>query len=891
MNSKEHPLDRLARLSRHGARLLAARPELALLSERLTLPYSRQEMDAALAQPATDEVQLKARMRRLKSQVWTVTAARDLAGLADLDEVTGVFSDLAESAIQAAVKFHHADLAERHGNPLHADGSPMELTVVAMGKLGGRELNVSSDIDLIFLYPEEGETTGRQPLSHHEFFFRLGRKLTNALAESTAHGYVFRVDMRLRPWGDAGPLAMSYAMLEEYLMAQGRAWERYAWIKARPVSGNRHADLLALVRPFIYRKYLDFSALAAIRDLHTQIRREVARREMQNDIKLGPGGIREIEFAAQVFQLIRGGRIPALQIKPTLKVLSLEAAHGLLPKAAQEELSAGYVFLRRLEHRIQYLDDAQTQLLPSAADNQQRVAEMMDGADWESLLIELNKHRNKVTRIFEQIFSAPQIDQQNHALAALWLAPDTAASQLAELGYAEPDASARQLGLLRAGLHARLPESARTKLDALIPPLIQAAAEYENPDDTLARLLRLLETIARRTTYLALLTEYPAALRQLCRLVSASPWAADLLSRQPLLLDELIDPRQLLAAPDWPALFQRLGDDLDALGQDAEEQMDCLRRFKQVQTLRLLAQDVAGMLPLEQLSDHLSDLADGLLTETLKRVWAGFKQRHQPDPQFAIIAYGKLGGKELGYASDLDLVFLYDDEVAEAGALYARFAQRIISWLSTPTGAGALYDTDLRLRPSGSSGLLVASLASFEEYQHHHAWVWEHQALTRARYVCGDAAIGQTFEALRHAILTLPREQARLKQEVIGMRQKMHDGHPNVSGLFDLKHDPGGLVDVEFSIQYLVLAHARAYPQLLPNVGNIALLKRCGEGGLLPADLANASADAYRELRKLQHAVKLHGAREARLDYTAVGSLAETVQRLWQCVFDSQYAR
>ena len=888
MKSKEHPIDRLARLSRHGARLLASRPELSSLSERLHLACSRQEMDAALAQPATDQAQLDTQMRRLKHRVWTVTAARDLAGLADLEEVTGVFSDLAETSIQAALKFHHAELAERHGSPLHADGNPMELTVVAMGKLGGRELNVSSDIDLIFLYPEEGETAGRQPLSHHEFFTRLGKQLIKAMEQVTADGYVFRVDMRLRPWGEAGPLAMSYAMLEEYLMAQGRAWERYAWIKARPVSGNRHADLLKLVHPFVFRKYLDFSAFAAIRDLHTQVRREAKRRELRNNIKLGPGGIREIEFAAQVFQLIRGGRIPSLQAKPTLKVLSLEADYGLLPPSASAELCAAYVFLRQLEHRMQYLDDAQTQVLPADPDSRQRVAEMMNFPDWGALLKDLDKHRDNVTRHFEEIFSAPQADQQTHALASLWLVPDSAASQLAQLGYTDPADSARQLGLLRAGLYERLPESARAKLNALIPPLIQMAADYENPDDTLSRLLRLLETISRRTTYLALLTEYPAVLRQLSGLVSASPWAADLLTRQPILLDELIDPRQLLSLPDWPDLFRHLGEDLEALGQDAEEQMDSLRRFKQVQTLHLLAQDVAGLLTLEKLSDHLSDLADGLLAETLKHSWASFKQRHQAYPKFAIIGYGKLGGKELGYASDLDLVFLYDDEVPDAGVLYARFAQRIITWLSTATGAGMLYDTDLRLRPNGSSGLLVSSLAAFEEYQHRHAWVWEHQALTRARYVAGDAGIGKRFESLRNAILTLPREQARLKEEVINMRQRMRDGHPNTSGLFDLKHDPGGIVDVEFSVQYLVLAHARAYPALLANVGNIALLKRCGEAGLLPAELASASADAYRELRKLQHAAKLHGARDARLTHAMAGSRPETVRRLWQYIFASQ---
>ena len=885
MKTKEHPIDRLCRLSRFGARLLAAQPGLSSLSERIDIPYSRQEMEAWLAAPISDENQLNSRLRQLRNQVWTLTAARDLAGLADLDEVTGAFSDLAETTVQCAATFHQADLAKLYGQPRNADGSPMELTVVAMGKLGGRELNVSSDIDLIFLYPEEGNTNVNPSLSHHEFFIRLGKKMITALAQTTADGYVFRVDMRLRPWGDSGPLAMSYAMLEEYLVGQGRAWERYAWIKARIINGNRQNELTALIRPFVFRKYLDFGAFAAIRDLHTQIRREVARRDMQANIKLGPGGIREIEFATQVFQLIRGGRIPALQIKPTLKALAQALDNGLLPQSAHDELSAAYVFLRRLEHRMQYLDDAQTQLLPTDPDSQQRVAEMMGCSDWATLLRLLDSQRAKVTRHFEQIFSAPQTDQQTHTLAGLWLAPETSAAQLGEIGYRNPESCSLQLRQFRDGIYQRLPETARAKLNALIPPLLQMAAGYDNADDTLARLLRLLETIARRTTYLALLTEYPAALKQLSNLVSASPWAADLITQQPVLLDELIDPQQLFSPPDWPSLFNRLSEQLDALDEDTEAQMDEFRRFKQVNTLRLLAQDVAGVLTVEKLSDHLSDMADGLLGETLKRVWSGFKQKHRDHPRFAIIGYGKLGGKELGYASDLDLIFLYDDEVTDAGALYARFAQRIITWLSTATPAGILYDTDLRLRPNGSSGLMVSSLAAFEDYQLHHAWVWEHQALTRARFVAGDAAIGQAFATIRRGILTQPVDMAKLKEEVISMRQKMRDGHPNPTALFDLKHDPGGIVDVEFCVQYLVLAHAREYSQLMDNVGNIALLKRCGEIGLLPHGLANAAADAYRELRRQQHAVKLLGAQKARIPLDTLGDQPQTVQRLWEYIF------
>lgn len=885
MDTKEHPLDLLCRLSRYGAQLLAAQPSLRKLSERIDTACSRQEMEAWLAEPIIDEDQLNRRLRQLRNQVWTVTAARDLAGMADLDEVTGAFSDLAETSIRAALGFHQVELSARHGQPRNPDGRIMTLTVVAMGKLGGRELNVSSDIDLIFLYPEEGDTDGGQPLSHHEFFIRLGKSLIRSLSAATADGYVFRVDMRLRPWGDSGPLAMSYAMLEEYLMSQGRAWERYAWIKARPVHGSRLDELDAIVRPFVFRKYLDFSAFAAIRDLHAQIRQEVARRDMQDNIKLGPGGIREIEFAAQVFQLIRGGRIPALQIKPTLKALDQALYHGLLPESAHGELGAAYVFLRRLEHRIQYLDDAQTQLLPNDPESRQWVADMMGEPDWETLRHKLDAHRAKVTRHFEQIFSAPQAGQNGHALAGIWLAPETSVAQLAQIGYRNPESCSQQLRQFKDGIYQRVSESGRAKLNALIPLLIRVASGYGNPDDTLSRLLQLLETIARRTTYLALLTEYPAALKQLGNLVSASPWAASLITRQPILLDELIDPRQLFLPPDWPALFRRLSEQLDSLNGDTGEQMDALRRFKQGNTLRLLAQDMAGALTLEKLSDHLSGMAEGLLAETIRQVWLGYQQKHRDHPRFAIIGYGKLGGKELGYASDLDLIFLYDDDLADAGALYARFAQRIITWLSTATAAGILYDTDLRLRPNGASGLLVSSVAAFEDYQLHHAWTWEHQALTRARFVAGDAAIGGKFEAIRRTVLTRPADPARLREEVISMRQKMRDGHPNPTGLFDLKHDPGGIVDVEFCVQYLVLAHAREHPQLLDNLGNIALLRHCGGLGLLPATLANAAAEAYRELRRLQHEVKLKGAREARTDLDSLGNQPQTVQRLWQEVF------
>ncbi len=881
-----HPeLERVSRCSRYGQRLLAALPQLAeAVAVQLDQPFTREAMQAFLSEPpCAEETVLHQRLRQLRQRVWLIATARDLAGDADLAEVMSTYSALAEVCIDAALGFHHAALAARHGEPRDEQGQPQQMVVVGMGKLGGGELNVSSDIDLIYLYPEEGETDGAKPLTNHEFFIRLGRKLTAALSEATADGYVFRVDLRLRPWGDSGPFAMGFAMLEDYLVAQGRPWERYAWIKARPLTGERHDELAAIVRPFVFRKYLDFGAFAAIRDLHVQIRREVARRDMAHNVKLGPGGIREIEFTAQVFQLIRGGQIAALRQRPTLTVLAELVESGLMTADAQQELADAYDFLRRLEHRIQYLDDAQTQLLPDDAESQAMLAEAMRCADYSALLDALDRHRNKVTRHFEQVFTAPQTDQESHPLTAVCCGTADAATTQALLENAGYDDPARVLATLDALRQhaARLPESTQLRLNALLAPALEIIGSQPDPLVTLERFAALVQSISRRATYLALLAEYPAALRQLVRLLAASPWAAQMITRQPQLLDELIAPQHLMSVPDWTQLAAQLHDELDAHPGDTEAQMDALRRFKQVQTLRLLAQDVAGRLTLEALSDHLSYLADTLLNETLASCWAGLKTRHRDTPRFAVIGYGKLGGKELGYASDLDLVFLYDDDDERAQEIYARLAQRINTWLGTLTPAGMLYETDLRLRPDGASGLLVSSTEAFRDYQLHHAWTWEHQALTRARFVCGDRSIGATFETFRREVLCLPRDAGKLREEVLAMREKMHAGHVNDSDLFDLKHDSGGIVDVEFCVQYLVLRHCAAHPELADNVGNIALLQRAGAAGLLPADLAQAAADAYRELRRQQHAIKLSGADHARVPPAAVESVRDAVRVLW----------
>ncbi len=879
------PSDIINRASRFGHRLLISSPALAALD--CSMPYERQRMQAFLTQPpCTDETGLHQRLRQLRQQVWVVTTARDLANLADLAEVTTAYTDLAEVCLAAALDFHHGQLAARYGEPRDANGQAQSLMVVGMGKLGGGELNVSSDIDLIYLYADEGNTDGAQSISNHEFFVRLGRKLSSALSENTADGYVFRVDLRLRPWGESGPLAMGLAMLEDYLVAHGRPWERYAWIKARALTGAHDTALAAIVQPFVYRKYLDFEAFAAIRDLHVQIRREVARRDHAHNIKLGPGGIREVEFITQVFQLIRGGQIAALRQRPTLVVLDALADDGLVPTDTRDELRDAYIFLRQLEHRIQYLDDAQTQLLPEDAESRAMLASAMNCAHFDALLAELDRHRHKVTRHFEQVFAAPQTDQSQHPLAAVCSGTadaETTHSLLLNAGYDDPSQVLATLEALRQ-FATRLPESTQYRLNALLPPALDIIGGQPEPQRTLERLAALIQAISRRATYLALLAEYPAALRQLVKLLAASPWAAQMITRQPQLLDELIAPQHLMNVPDWTRLGAQLHAELDARPGDTEAQMDALRRFKQVQTLHLLAQDVAGRLTLEALSDHLSYLADTLLNETLTRSWAGLKTRHRDTPRFAVMGYGKLGGKELGYASDLDLVFLYDDTDENAAEIYARLAQRINTWLGTATAAGVLYEADLRLRPDGASGLLVSSVEAFRNYQLHHAWVWEHQAITRARFVCGDAAIGTTFDAIRREVLTLSRDPQTLRNAVLEMREKMRVGHVNATGLFDLKHDPGGIVDVEFCVQYLVLKFSAQHPELTRNIGNIALLAAIAAAGLVPEPVALAAADAYRELRRQHHAIKLKGAEHAHVPSAQLSAQRAAVETLWHTV-------
>ncbi|HZV99114.1 MAG TPA: bifunctional [glutamate--ammonia ligase]-adenylyl-L-tyrosine phosphorylase/[glutamate--ammonia-ligase] adenylyltransferase, partial [Methylophilaceae bacterium] len=836
-----------------------------------------------------DEASLKKALRRLRSRVMLRVIVRDLCGLGDLQEVMHSMTALAETSVQFALQHLTAWQEAVYGSPIGESGAKQDFIVVGMGKLGGGELNVSSDVDLIFAYEEDGETNGPKVISNFDFFVRLAKKLIAAIDEITEDGFVFRVDMRLRPYGSDGPLASSFAMLEEYYQNQGREWERYAWIKGRIIAGPGH-NLAKLLRPFVFRKYLDYGAFASMRDLKIQIQRDVNRRDMHDNIKLGRGGIREIEFIAQVFQLIRGGRDMGLQIRSTLSVLQALQNKGLLPAETVQQLQTAYVFLRNLEHRLQYLDDAQTQDLPISQEHRARIALGMGYASWDELLPVLEQHRAAVQLHFDEVFHDPAADKAEHnTVAEIWqgvVPEEEALNRLQVLGYMDaPETRRRLQSLHTGGRYRQLPEPSRQRFDALMPLVITQAAQEASPDSTLMRVSDLLSSICRRASYLALLAEYPGALSLVIKLAGASPWLVQYLTQHPLLLDELLDTRNLYALPDFDAMRAELRKRLAEAEGDVERQMDIMRHFKHAAVFRFAAKDVAGELRLEKLSDCLSALADLILQATIETLWPSIRGRHRDDPQFAIIGYGKLGGKELGYASDLDIIFLYDDEMPGVGEVYVRLAQRISTWLNSQTSAGMLYETDLALRPNGSSGLLVSTLSAFRDYQQNQAWVWEHQALTRARYCAGSPDIGAAFENIRREVLTQKRDLAKLRAEVLAMREKMHGGHPNASELFDLKHNSGGIVDVEFMVQYLVLAHAHQHPQLTANIGNIALLELLGELGLLDKEKAEQVAGAYRLYRRLQHAIRLQGEGRARVPLVEVAPQVEAVQDLWAEVF------
>lgn len=836
-----------------------------------------------------DDAEFMQQLRRARQRAMLGWLYRDANDLISVPELTRELSDFADAAIQAALQRAHAELAARHGESRGEEsGSPQALCVIAMGKLGAQELNLSSDIDLIFSYPEAGETTGPVVISNQEFFSRVGQKLIRYLDEVTADGFVFRVDMRLRPWGDGSAMASSFSAMETYYERHGREWERYALIKARVCAGDvvRGQELMQALRPFVFRKYIDFGAFESLRDMKAMIEREIRRKGMDSNIKLGRGGIREVEFIAQAFQLIRGGVDKRLQQRELLPVLQLLGETGLLPEPAVAALRAAYLFLRRVEHRIQGMHDRQTQELPAQPAEQERIARSLGFADWAAFLQVLDGHRDAVQAQFRNVIVARDEAEQpgNNAALALWsAAAEDLAALLSAQGFKDAAASAERLLALKNNRQVRVLQSVgRERLDKLMPLLLQECGGHADADVALARCLPLVESVLRRSAYMMLLIENPAALKRLVSLCAASPWIAEELARYPVLLDELLNARTLFAPPQKAEIEAELRQVLMRIPEDdVEAQMQALRIFQKGQVLRVAASDITGSLPLMKVSDYLSWLAEAMLEAVLWLAWRELTARHgRPqradgspcELDFVIVGYGKLGGLELGYGSDLDLVFIHDAGAdgetdgarpLDNASFYARLGQKIIAYLTTATAAGALYEVDMRLRPSGNAGLLVSSLAAFRRYQEEKAWTWEHQALVRARVVAGDARLAAAFAEERAAVLARPRAQAELQQEVVAMRDKMRahlssEAAGKAQGGFDLKHDRGGIVDIEFMVQYAVLAWAHETPELTRYPDNVRILEGLANRGLLPSDAAAGLRDAYLQYRARGHRLALN---------------------------------
>ena len=829
-----------------------------------------------------DEGELSKQLRLFRRQEMLRIAWRDLAGWASLDEVLHDLSSLADASIAGSLDYLGRQALERLKIP--AKKFTPGLVVLGMGKLGARELNFSSDVDLILAYPDAEPVWKKRRQTPEEFYLQLGRQLVRLLDEQTEHGFVFRVDMRLRPYGDSGPLVANFDALADYYQLHGREWERYAMIKARAVAGPAAAarELMKLLHPFVYRRYLDFGAFDSLRSLKEQIEREVERKGMQDNIKLGPGGIREIEFIAQAFQLVRGGRQAILQQRGVLDILDALAVLDYLPVFVSMQLAEAYGFLRRTENRLQAYQDQQLHTLPQDEPGRVRLAFAMGFSDWEDFSAELDRHRQLVQAHFEQVFAVPatrmddQHSKQARDLAEVWrdeVGEQDSVDALSAAGFEEAASVLRWLQTFRQGSVTRyMGEQGRQRLDELMPLVLNAAAVEAQPLGVLKCMGELLEAIAGRTTYLSLLVENPMALSQLSQLCAASSWVASLLSRHPILLDELLDPRTLYNPLDKAGLQAVLEVQLAGLpAGDLERQMDQLRQFRQASVLHVAATDIVTGLPVEKVGDHLTFVAEAVLEKVVQMAWNHLVERYGipaymlhgklREAQFGIVAYGKFGGMELGYGSDLDIVFLHDssgNEQRTAGPqnidnseFFTRLSQRIIHILNTYTAAGILYEVDMRLRPNGASGLLVSSLDAFAEYQRRSAWTWENQALVRARVATGGDEIVRQFERIRSGVLARPREPEKLRREVLEMRQRMR-GELDKSNdrQVDLKHCRGGIVDVEFMVQCGTLLWSDEHTEILRHTDNLGLLAAFSRAGLMSAKDVDALTDAYCAIRR-----------------------------------------
>jgi [glutamine synthetase] adenylyltransferase / [glutamine synthetase]-adenylyl-L-tyrosine phosphorylase len=861
------------------------------------------------------ESELMRVVREFRRREMVRIAIRDLAGRADLHETVSDLSSLADACLDQALALLYRWNCLNHGTPVSHDGTEQRLIVVGMGKLGARELNFSSDVDLILAYPQPGQT--RQDdggIGNEAFFQRLGRQLVKVIGNSTADGIAFRVDMNLRPYGENGPLVMNFDAMEDYFQSQGREWERYAWIKARTVAGDKAAghELLQRLKPFIYRRYLDYGVFESLRDMKRMITREVRRKGIKGNIKLGAGGIREIEFFGQMFQLIRGGVLPELQERQILNILAALVEKELVPAKTCAELSAAYVFLRNTEHRLQIFADQQTHELPIDKVGRIRLAFSMGYDDWEQFRAELSHHMDIVHHHFVGLLqeegatsSGGADESREDRLEELWhgSTPGEIGVEVLETeGYQDPDRILRLLDNHKTDGRTRaLSPTGKSRLDRLMPRILKAAGTAPHPDSVLTRILDLVMAIQRRTSYLSLLLENPMALAHLVKLAEASPFIISYLTRHPVLLDELLDPRHLYVPPEMDDLQREIKARLAKItDEDLEYLIEEVNIFKQVNTLRVAAADVSGALPLMKVSDRLTWIAETVVDTTLDLAWRHLAARHgspttqfggRPlDTGFVVIAYGKLGGIELGYGSDLDLVFLHAGAGTETRGgprpiaetqFYVRLGQRIIHLLTAHTSAGALYPVDMRLRPSGEKGILVIHIEGFRDYQLNEAWTWEHQALVRARPICGDPVLAERFQQIRAEVLSRSRDAAQLREQVREMRERMRtEKSPHRTDMFDVKNSRGGIIDIEFLVQYLVLLQAGTHPELLEWTDNVRLIQTLIEAGTFGDREAHLLKEAYLSFRSTVHRRNLQE-KPAHLPRDQFKMLRDTIAGLW----------
>lgn len=852
------------------------------------------------------EIALMQILRRFRNREMIRIAWRDIAAKTSIDETLLDLSALAEGCLQTALDWLYEQACRQKSTPLLENGDTQRPVVLAMGKLGAWELNFSSDIDLIFAYPEDGTLMDKQETSYAEFFTRICQKLVRILDAVIEGGFVFRVDTRLRPYGASGPLIISFDAMESYYQSQAREWERYAMIKARPVAGDLTAGekLQEILRPFVYRRYLDYSTLAELRELKRKITLDLQRKDRTENVKLSPGGIREIEFIGQAFQLIRGGRDKTLQQRQIINVLQTLDELDQLPTQVVEKLVTGYRFLRQVENRIQQYGDRQTHELPVEANQRLSLAFGCGFDDWDSFKDYLDKVRDDVHGAFQQVFESPQSDSEPGDADLVWNQNDdeTRWQAATHLGYDDAHLAIDVLDKFRgAGSFKRLTAKGAESVDRLIPLILGAAVVTENKETTLQRILDLIEAIASRQTYLSLLVENPLALSQLVKLAAASPWILAYIAAAPLLLDELLDPRTLYSPPTKQQLQGEIDQRIHTTDlSDLEYLMSELRHFKQSNVLRVAAADISGVIPLMIVSDHLTEIAEIVVDKVLALAWTILTDRHGPPPDaknttpsgFSIIGYGKLGGIELGYGSDLDLVFLHDnasqdqqttgEKPIDCAQFYARLGQRIIAIMNTKMLSGALYDIDMRLRPSGNAGLLVSTLGAFEAYQNSQAWTWEHQALIRARFIAGDSKVADRFKEIRDSVLTKPRQLDTLRNDVVEMREKMRRNlAAKETGVFDLKQGIGGIGDIEFIVQFGVLSLSNTHQKLVEYTDNVRLLEELAKADFIVADEATLLKNAYCEFRDRTHRAALEN-KKAVVAEDEYRDLRAGVAEIWQ---------